>query len=81
MALRRAEGIDAGWGGDGLVERIIRSDTLIVGGDVIESSDITGRVLQVIIPKGSMSQVQRAAIEAARERARRAGVELTITEF
>ena len=51
------------------------------GGDVIESSDITGRVLQLIIPKGSMSPVQRAAIEAARERARRAGINLTIVEF
>jgi len=51
------------------------------GGDAIESSDITGRVLQVIIPKGSMSPVQRAAIEAARERARRAGINLTIMEF
>jgi hypothetical protein len=51
------------------------------GGDVILPSQITGRVLQVIVPKGSMSQVQRAAIEAARERAHRAGIELTITEF
>ena len=51
------------------------------GGDVIESSDIKGRVLQVIIPKGSMSPVQRAAIEAARERARRVGINLTIMEF
>jgi CDI toxin restriction endonuclease-like domain len=51
------------------------------GGDVIESSDIKGRVLQVIIPKGSMSPVQRAAIEAARERAKRAGINLTIMEF
>jgi hypothetical protein len=51
------------------------------GGDVIRPSEITGRVLQVIIPKGSMSAVQRAAIEAARERARKAGIDLIITEF
>lgn len=51
------------------------------GGDIIEPSDITGRVLQVIIPKGSMTPVQRAAFEAARDRARRAGINLIITEF
>ncbi len=51
------------------------------GGDVVRSSEIAGRVLQVIIPKGSMSQVQRAAIEAARERARNVGINLIITEF
>jgi hypothetical protein len=51
------------------------------GGDDILSSQITGRVLQVIIPKGSMNQVQSAAFEAARERARRAGINLIITEY
>jgi hypothetical protein len=51
------------------------------GGDIIESSEITGRILQVIIPKGSMNQVQRAAFDAARERASKAGINLTIIEF
>jgi hypothetical protein len=51
------------------------------GGDEILPSQITGRVLQVIIPKGSMTPVQRAAIEAARERARKAGIDLTIVEY
>jgi hypothetical protein len=51
------------------------------GGDIIDASEITGRILQVIIPKGSMNQIQRAAFEAARERASRAGINLTIMEF
>jgi hypothetical protein len=51
------------------------------GGDIIEASEITGWILQVIIPKGSMNQVQRAPFEAARERASKAVINLTIIEY
>ena len=47
----------------------------------INGSDITGRVLSIAIPKGSMTAVQRAAIDAARTRARGLGVEVKVTEF
>jgi contact-dependent growth inhibition (CDI) system restriction endonuclease-like protein len=47
----------------------------------IESGEIVGRELSIAIPKGTMTAVQREAIEAARTRARSFGVELKITEF
>ena len=51
-------------------------------GDIaIGSSEISGRVLSVAIPKGSMTAAQRAVIEAARTRAHAFGVDLTITPF
>ena len=42
---------------------------------------ITGRVLSLAIPKGSLTAAQRAAIEAARARANAFGVDLTVTAF
>ncbi len=51
-------------------------------GDIeIKSSDIGGRALSLAIPKGSMTAVQRAAIEAARLRAQAFDVDLIITPF
>jgi hypothetical protein len=47
----------------------------------IESSAINGRVLDLVVPKGSMTAAQRTAIEAAKLRARAFGVNLTVTDF
>lgn len=47
----------------------------------IESSEISGRELLLAIPKGSMTSIQRAAIEAARARAQAFDVDLNIKEF
>jgi hypothetical protein len=47
----------------------------------VESAKITGRVLSLAVPKGSMTRVQRAAIEAARARAHAFDIELVVTEF
>jgi hypothetical protein len=47
----------------------------------IDSSAIQSRVLNLVIPKGSMTAAQRTAIEAARVRARAFGVNLLITPF
>lgn len=47
----------------------------------ITPENITGRALSLAIPKGSMTAVQRAAIEAARLRAQAFDVDLIITEF
>ena len=41
---------------------------------------VIGRVLNIVIPKGSGTPEQLAAIEAARERAKKSGVQLIITE-
>jgi hypothetical protein len=51
------------------------------GGDNIKNSDITARVLHLVVPKNSIRATQRAAIESARARAKQLGIDLTITEF
>jgi hypothetical protein len=51
------------------------------GGDKIEPSDISARTLNLIVPKNSMTAVQRAAIDAAQARAKSKGMDLIITEF
>jgi hypothetical protein len=50
-------------------------------GRVVESGDITDRVLSLAIPKGSVTAAQRAAIEAIRSRAKSLNIYLVITEF
>jgi hypothetical protein len=47
----------------------------------VKPEEISGRVLSLAIPKGSMTAAQRAAIEAAKARAQAFDVELTVTEF
>jgi hypothetical protein len=51
------------------------------GGDKIVSSEIRGRVLRLIIPRGSMTPVQREAIEAASRIARSKRLRLIVAEF
>ena len=51
------------------------------GGDRIEPSDITRKVLRVIIPEGSMTPIRREAIEAARARALSKGLGFRVVEF
>lgn len=52
-------------------------------GDEVKSSAITGRALSLAIPRGSMTTVQREAIEALRMQAKRMdkSVDIIITEF
>ena len=45
------------------------------------SSAISSRALSLAIPKGSMTTVQRAAIEAVRARAQAFDVDFIVTEF
>jgi hypothetical protein len=47
----------------------------------IESTAIEVRVLSVVVPKGSITAAQKAAIEAAALRAQAFGIDLTITPF
>jgi hypothetical protein len=51
------------------------------GGDHVDPSAITGRVLRLIVPKGSVRTVQRAALEAAHIRAKNLGIDLIVTDF
>jgi hypothetical protein len=50
---------------------------------VVLDSEIAERVLSLAVPKGSITEEQRAVIEAVRSRARALGrpVEISITEF
>jgi hypothetical protein len=52
-----------------------------LGFTVIPSSAIAGRALNLAIPKGSITPIQRAAIEDAEMRAQAFGVDLIISEF
>jgi hypothetical protein len=47
----------------------------------IDSSAISGRTLSLAIPKGSMTEIQRAAIDAATARAQAFEIDLIITPF
>jgi len=51
------------------------------GGDIIKPSEITRRMLRLVIPRGSMTPAQREAIEAARARALSKGLGFTVIEF
>lgn len=47
----------------------------------IDSSAINGRTLSLAIPKGSMTEIQRAAIDAAKARAQAFYIDFIITPF
>jgi hypothetical protein len=49
----------------------------------IQASQITGRAVQLIVPKGSMTAAQRAIIDQVREIAKRSNrpVDIIVTEF
>jgi len=51
------------------------------GGDEIENSEITARVLLIVVPRNSRGATQRAAIESVRARARKLGIDLVISDF
>ena len=53
------------------------------GGDEVKEIDITGRAINIAVPKGSMTEEQRAVFEEARERARKLPrpVDIIVTEF
>jgi hypothetical protein len=48
------------------------------GGHTIRGSEITQRTLNLIVPKGTMTAAQKAAIDAAGSRAEQVGVKLNI---
>lgn len=51
------------------------------GKTVITSDDITGRALDVVIPKGTITTTQQEALDAAVKRAKNIGIRLTISPF
>ena len=53
------------------------------GGNEVKETAITGRTISIAIPKGSMTEEQRAVFDEVRERARnlRRPVDIVVTEF
>jgi hypothetical protein len=63
------------------LEKIEAYSGTALGGDIILGSQIEGRVLRLIIPKGSMTPIQLEAIKAAIRSARSKGLRLIVAEF
>jgi hypothetical protein len=65
------------------VGRVSDFDGDQLGDDVVAADQIKGRVLQVVIPKGSITDAQQNAIDAVREWGKELNnpVDLVITEF
>jgi hypothetical protein len=63
------------------VTKLIFFDGAKWNGVEVESSAISGRVLDLVIPKGSITAGQRAAIDTAKARAKAFGVDLIVTPF
>ncbi len=66
---------------DDYVNKLIFFDGAKWNGVEVESSEISGRVLDLVVPKGSITVGQRAAIDAAKARAKAFGVDLIVTPF
>jgi hypothetical protein len=65
------------------VDDVVEFNGANLANDEVKLSDIEGRALHLAIPKGSMTEAQRRAIEAARRRADLGDrpVDIIITEF
>ena len=66
------------------VAKVREFDGAYWGGKDISDTDIDGRAVHLIVPKGSMTEAQRIIIERVRERAmrdRKRPVDIIITEF
>jgi hypothetical protein len=63
------------------INKLIFFDGASFGDYQIEASAINGRMLDLVVPKGNMTAAQRAAISAAKARAKAFDVELIVTPF
>lgn len=63
------------------IRKLAEFDGATYGEQTVNASDITSRILNVAVPKGSMTATQKTAIDTAIERAKDAGVILKITPF
>lgn len=63
------------------IDRLASFDGAALGTWRVESTAIESRVLNLAVPKGSISSAQRAAIEVAKSRADALGVHLIVTPF
>ena len=63
------------------VDQLAGFDGLRWGGNTIEENQITGKVLDIIVPKESGTQEQQQAITESMERARRMGIRIFLTPY
>jgi hypothetical protein len=63
------------------VRKLANFDGANYGKTAITAEDITNRVLHVVVPKGSVTDVQKEAIDAAINRAKNIGITLKVTQF
>jgi contact-dependent growth inhibition (CDI) system restriction endonuclease-like protein len=66
---------------DRYINKLANYEDYTLGDITVRARDITSKTLSMIIPRGSMTSVQRAAFDAARSRAEKLGIKITITEF
>jgi len=66
---------------DGYVDKLTGFDGMFWAGVRIEPNQITGRILDIVVPKNSGAPAQREAIERSVERARRLGVHIQISPY
>jgi len=64
-------------------DKVSEFDGAKFANDIVPFNKITDRVLQLVVPNGSMTDAQRTVIEIARSRARKLDhpVDLIITQF
>jgi hypothetical protein len=63
------------------IDKLANYEDSALGDIAVNVKDITSRTLSMVIPRGSMTSVQRAAFDAAKSRAEKLGIKITITEF
>jgi hypothetical protein len=63
------------------INKLANYEDSTLGDITIRVRDITSRTLSIVIPRGTMTSTQRAAFDAARSRAEKLGIKVTITEF
>jgi len=64
-------------------DKVSEFDGAKLAEDIVPSEKITGRVLQLVVPKGNITKAQRIIIEVARTRAAKLNrpVDLVVREF
>lgn len=68
---------------NGYFDKVSEFNGAKLADDIVSSNKITGRVLQLVVPKGSITDAQQIVIETTRVRAAKLKppVTLIITEF
>jgi len=66
---------------DSYVNKLWAFDGLSWGGYTIDNEEITGKVLDIVVPKNSGTAAQQEAIARSVERARKLGIHVLISPY